>query len=115
MQLSSNTKYKDSIDAIKKRVELYSSLNVIMDEKVKHAMDNIRRAPQISKVLNKAGWMLFWIPEPTMISTLVGIPMIFAGRALNKYYNDLTIKGVVEETVKMLKSMEEFRYSLVDR
>jgi hypothetical protein len=114
MHLSNNNN-KDIIDAIKRRAELYSSLNVMMDEKVKHAMDNVRRAPKVSKVLSRAGWMMFWLPEPTMISTLVGIPMILAGKALSKYYNDLTVKGVVEETAKMLKSMEEFRYSLVDK
>ena len=112
MSLSNN---KDMMDAIKRRAELYSSLNVIMDEKVKHAMDNVRHAPKVSRVLSRTGWMLFWVPEPTMISTLVGIPMILAGKALSKYYNDLTVKGVVEETAKMLKSMEEFRYSLVDK
>lgn len=106
---------KDRIDAIRRRAELYSSLNAIMDKDTKSAFDNIKNAPKVSKTLSRAGWMLFWIPEPTMISTLVGIPMILAGKALSRYYNDLTIKDVAKETADMLKSIEGFRYSLMNR
>ncbi|MEM0446214.1 MAG: hypothetical protein QXW14_04055 [Candidatus Nitrosocaldus sp.] len=101
---------RDAVDLLKKRMELRSSMiSIIADAKVKASVDGIRHAPQLSKKISRLGWMLFWIPEPTMVSTAVGIPMILAGKALDRYYNNLTVKGLYEETAKMLKSLESFR------
>ncbi len=107
-----SSRYKDMI---RRRIEFYNSLRNVMSSDVKKAVDNVTHAPKVSKTLSRAGWMLFWIPEPTMISTALGVPMILAGKALSRYYNDLTIKGLLEETGKLLKGMEEFRYNLNDR
>ncbi len=97
----------DAVYLLKRRMELRSSmLSVIADSKVKASLDGIRHAPQLSKKISRLGWMLFWIPEPTMVSTAVGIPMILAGKALDRYYNSLTVKGLYEETARALKSLE---------
>lgn len=101
---------KDTVDMLKRRMELRSSmLNTIADTRLKVSINDITHAPQLSKKISRIGWMLFWIPEPTMVSTAVGIPMILAGRALDRYYNGLTVKGLYEETAKMLRSLESFR------
>jgi len=107
-----SNRYKDMV---RRRIEFYASLQNVMSSDVKKAVDNITHAPKVSKTLSRAGWMLFWIPEPTMISTALGVPMILAGKVLSRYYNDLTVKGLLEETGKLLKGVEEFRYNLNDR
>ncbi|MFN4336730.1 MAG: hypothetical protein ACK4FV_03995 [Candidatus Nitrosocaldus sp.] len=101
---------RDAVDMLKRRMELRSSMvSAIADTNVKASLDGIRHAPQLSKKISRIGWMLFWIPEPTMASTAVGVPMILAGKALDRYYNSLTVKGLYEETSRMLKSLESFR------
>lgn len=99
---------RDAVDMLKRRMELRSSmLDALADKSLKVSINNIRHAPQLSKKMSRIGWMLFWIPEPTMVSTVVGIPMILAGKALERYYNSLTVKGLYEETAKMLKTLEQ--------
>lgn len=100
----------DAVNMLKRRMELRSStLAALTDTRLKASLNDVTRAPQLSKRISRVGWMLFWIPEPTMVSTAVGVPMILAGRLLDRYYNSLTIKGLYEETSKMLKSLESFR------
>ncbi|GBC74073.1 hypothetical protein HRbin05_00104 [archaeon HR05] len=99
---------RDAVDMLKRRIELRSSmLDTLADNNLKASINSIRHAPQLSKKISRIGWMLFWIPEPTMVSTAVGIPMILAGKALERYYNSLTVKGLYEETSRMLKSLEQ--------
>lgn len=99
---------RDAVDMLKRRMELRSSmLDALADNNLKASINSIRHAPQLSKKISRIGWLLFWIPEPTMISNAVGIPMILAGKALERYYNNLTVKGLYEETSRMLKSLEQ--------
>ncbi|MCS7141748.1 MAG: hypothetical protein NZ888_06140 [Candidatus Nitrosocaldus sp.] len=110
MQSDDVKKVRDAVEMLKRRMELRSSmLDLITDGKLKASINNVTHAPQLSKKMGRIGWMLFWIPEPTMISTAVGIPLILAGKALDRYYNSLTVKGLYEETGRMLKSLEMLR------
>ncbi len=62
------------------------------------SMKALRKAPDPGGKLQKIGFIIFWIPEPTGISNAVGAPMILAGRFLEKKYNGATIKDIAKAT-----------------
>jgi hypothetical protein len=112
--------YKRHIERIKKigesakrRVSIYSGLASLDDSGTARALGSLQRAPAPGKKLQKIGFILFWIPEPLLITNAVGVPLIIAGRYLDKVYNGATISDVGHETKNMVGTItnikEQFR------
>jgi len=52
------------------------------------------------KKLQKIGFLMLWIPEPTGVTCAIGGPMIVAGRYLDKKYNGSTLHDIGHHTKK---------------
>ncbi|RNJ73826.1 MAG: hypothetical protein EB832_01020 [Thaumarchaeota archaeon S14] len=84
----------------RRRAGLYSEIARMGDGGTASSLGALQRAPAPGKKLQKAGFIMLWIPEPTGVTVAVGAPMILAGRYLDTKYNGATIgdisKGVRE-------------------
>lgn len=96
-------------DSIKRRAELYSSVGNFGDTAMTQSLGAVQRAPAPGKKLQKIGFIIFWIPEPTGITNTIGGPMILAGKFLEKKYNSATIKDVHSETQSVFSTIRSFK------
>ena len=96
-------------ESIKRRTEVYSGLARIDDGGTARSLGALQRAPAPGKKLQKIGWIVFWIPEPTGITNAIGAPMILGGKYLDKVYNGTTIEDVGHETKSSLGSIRDFK------
>ncbi|HXG74904.1 MAG TPA: hypothetical protein VNK44_08835 [Candidatus Nitrosotenuis sp.] len=80
--------------SIKRRHAVYSDIAKLDDAKTTDSMKALRKAPDPGGKIQKIGFIIFWIPEPTGITNAIGAPMILAGRFLEKKYNGATIKDI---------------------
>ena len=64
------------------------------------------------KKLQKIGFLMLWIPEPTGVTCAIGGPMIVAGRYLDKKYNSSTLHDIGHQTKNTISSISDFRNSL---
>ena len=103
-------KYSDSV---KRRANLYSDMIKIDNSHTAHSLRALQKAPAPGKKLQKVGFILFWIPEPTGITMAVGGPMILAGRYLDKKYNGATIHDVGHQTKNTISSISDFKSSVM--
>ena len=103
-------KYSDSV---KRRANLYSDMTKIDNPHTAHSLRALQKAPAPGKKLQKVGFILFWIPEPTGITMAVGGPMILAGRYLDKKYNGATIHDVGHQTKNTISSISDFKSSVM--
>ena len=101
-------KVNASVDSLKSRVNLYANVTNLNSSKLKGPLKSLIHASAPGKKISRIGWAMFWIPEPTLISNLVGLPMIAGGKLLERHYSGTTIKHVGEEARKTLNSLEEF-------
>ena len=101
-------KVNAAVDSLKSKTNLYANVTNLNSGKLKGPLKSLVHASAPGKKISGIGWAMFWIPEPTMISNLVGLPMIAGGKLLNRYYSGTTIKHVGEEARKTLNSLEEF-------
>ncbi|MFQ5970537.1 MAG: hypothetical protein ACE5J2_08605 [Nitrososphaerales archaeon] len=97
-----------AVDSLKNKAKLYAGLSNLNNKGIKDPVKSLIHPPAPGKKVSKVGWVLFWIPEPTMVSNAVGLPMVAAGKVLDRYYNGTTVKHVGEEARKTLYSLEEF-------
>ena len=65
----------------------------------------LRRAPAPGKKIQKIGFIMLWIPEPTGATCAVGAPLILAGRYLEKRYNSSTLHDIGDATKKTISTM----------
>jgi len=101
-------KVNTAVDSLKNRVDVYANVTNLKNTKLKSSLNSLVHASAPGKKISKIGWAVFWVPEPTMISNLVGLPMIAGGKLLDRYYNGAKIKHIGEEARKTLNSLEEF-------
>lgn len=108
--------YKKSIHRIKRitesakrRASVYSGLAGLDDRGTAQSLGALQRAPAPGKKLQKIGFILFWIPEPIGITNAVGIPMILAGKYLDRIYNDATIMDVGHATRNFAGAINDFK------
>jgi len=85
-------------ESAKRRTEIYSGLASLDDRGTARSLGSLQRAPAPGKKLQKIGFILFWIPEPLMVTNAVAIPMIIAGKYMDRVYNGATISDVGHET-----------------
>ena len=101
---------KRMTDSATMRAELYGSVaRASTGAATDGSLSRLRRAPAPGKKIQKIGFIMMWIPEPTGATCAVGAPMILAGRYLEKKYNSLTIRDIGDVTRKTLDTVNGFR------
>jgi len=105
-------KLKLMSDSVKRRAKLYSKISEIDDKNAAKSMTALRKAPDPGGKIQKIGFIVFWIPEPTGISNAVGAPMILAGKFLEKKYNGATIGDISKGTKNNLQTISHFKDSV---
>ena len=100
-------------DSAKRRANLYSEITNFDDKPTAHSLGALQKAPAPGKKLQKIGFLMLWIPEPTGITCAIGGPMIVAGRYLDKKYNGSTLHDVGHQTKNTISSISEFKNSVI--
>ena len=75
-------KLKIMRESAKRRSGLYSDIMKLDDKSTTRSLRSLTKAPAPGKKIQKIGFIMFWIPEPTGVTCAVGGPMILAGRYL---------------------------------
>ena len=100
-------------DSAKRRANLYSEITNIDDNHTANSLGALQKAPAPGKKLQKIGFLMLWIPEPTGITCAIGGPMIVAGRYLDKKYNGSTLHDVGHQTKNTMSSIRDFKNSVI--
>lgn len=100
-------KIKKMNASIKRRAELYSTLGTLDDRGTARALGSLQRAPAPGKKIQKIGFILFLSPEP--FTTVAGIPMIIAGKYLDRVYNGATISDIGHETKSFARNVSDIK------
>ena len=100
-------------DSAKRRASLYSEISSIDDKKTANSLCVLQRAPAPGKKLQKIGFLMLWVPEPTGVTCAVGGPMILAGRYLDKRYNGATINDIGHATKSTISTISDFKSSVM--
>lgn len=100
-------------DSAKRRANLYAEVTSIDNKHTSSSLGALRKAPAPGKKLQKIGFLMLWIPEPTGVTAAIGGPMIVAGRYLDKKYNGSTIHDIGHETKNTVSSIRDFKSSLM--
>lgn len=102
-------KIQQMTDSIKRRHAVYSDLTKIDSGGAGSSMKALRKAPDPGGKLQKIGFIIFWIPEPTGITNAIGAPMILAGKYLEKKYNGATLKDIGKATNNNRYTISSFK------
>jgi hypothetical protein len=102
-------KIKQITNSIKRRHAIYSDIAKIDGDNTASSMRALRKAPDPGGKIQKAGFIIFWFPEPTGITHAIGGPMILAGRYLEKKYNGATLKDIGKTTKDHQHTVSHFR------
>ena len=100
-------------DSAKRRACLYSEITNIDDKHTARSLGALQKAPAPGKKLQKIGFLMLWVPEPTGITCAIGGPMIVAGRYLDKKYNGSTLHDVGHQTKSTISSISDFKNSVM--
>jgi len=103
-------KIKKVRDSLHRRVKIYAELGKLDDRGTARALGSLQRAPAPGKKITKIGFIFLLSPDP--ITTPFGIPMIIAGKYLDRVYNGSTIKDVGQETKNFHTEMSSFKDKL---
>lgn len=99
-------------DSAKRRAGLYCDIAKIDGKNTSQSLRALHKAPAPGQKLQKVGFILFWVPEPTGVTMAVGAPMMLAGRYLDRIYNGATISDIGHETKHAMSSISDFKQSL---
>ena len=99
-------------ESASRRSNLYSDIGSLDDRKTSKSLGALNRASAPGKKMQKLGFVMLWIPEPTGVTVAVGAPMILAGRYLDKKYNGTTLKDIGHSAHETLSSIHKFKSSL---
>ena len=100
-------------ESAKRRSALYSDLTKLDDKNTTRSLRALTKAPAPGKKIQKIGFIMFWIPEPTGITCAVGGPMILAGKYLEKVYNGSKISDVNNHTKETFSTIHDFKNSVM--
>jgi hypothetical protein len=100
-------------DSAKRRANLYCDIAKIDDRKTAQSLGALQRAPAPGKKLQKIGFIMLWVPEPTGVTCAIGGPMILAGRYLDKKYNGATISDIGNQTKNTTSAISDFKSSIM--
>ena len=96
-------------ESAKRRSTVYSGLTKLDDKNTVKSLGALNRASAPGKNMQKLGFVMLWIPEPTGVTCVVGAPMILAGRYLDKKYNGATLKDIGQHTQEAMASISNFK------
>ncbi|MFQ5573458.1 MAG: hypothetical protein ACE5EJ_04330 [Nitrosopumilaceae archaeon] len=99
--------------SVKRRNSMYADIAKIHDRNTAKSVGSLHRAPAPGKKLQKIGFIMFWVPEPTGITCAIGGPMILAGKYLDKTYNGATIEDIGDQTRATSSSINDFKSSIL--
>ena len=100
-------------ESAKRRASLYAEVSGMDDGHTARSLGALQKAPAPGKKLQKIGFLMLWVPEPTGITCAIGGPMIVAGRYLDKKYNGSTLGDVGRETKNTISSISDFKNSVL--
>jgi len=100
-------------ESAKRRNELYSGLTKLDDKNTTRSLRALTKAPAPGKKIQKIGFLMCWIPEPTGITCAVGGPMILAGRYLENVYNGAKISDIGNHTKESFSTIHDFKNSMM--
>ena len=106
-------KLKIMRESAKRRSGLYSDIMKLDDKSTTRSLRALTKAPSPGKKIQKIGFIMLWIPEPTGITCAVGGPMILAGRYLEKVYNGAKISDVSSHTKDSFSTIHDFKNSVL--
>ncbi len=99
-------------DSARRRAGLYNDIAKIDGGGTSGSLNALKKAPAPGKKLQKIGFIMLWVPEPTGVTCAIGGPMIVAGRYLDRKYNGSTIHDVAHETRNTMSSISDFKRSV---
>ncbi len=100
-------------ESAKRRANLYSDISKFDDGlDAAKSLGALQKAPAPGKKLQKLGFIMLWVPEPTGVTCAIGAPMILAGRYLDKKYNGSTIADIGHQTRDTVSSISDFKKSI---
>jgi len=99
-------------ESLTRRASIYSNLAKIDDKGTARSLGALQRASAPGKKMQKIGFIMFWVPEPTGITNAIGGPMILAGRYLDKVYNGSTISDIGHETKNTFSAINDFKKAI---
>ena len=105
-------KLKIMKESANRRNELYSDITKLDDKNTTRSLRALTKAPAPGKKIQKIGFIMLWIPEPTGITCAVGGPMILAGRYLEKVYNGAKISDIGNHTKESFSTIHDFKNSM---
>ncbi len=106
-------KLRKSSESAKRRASLYTEVAKMDDKYTVNSLGALQKASAPGKKLQKIGFLMLWVPEPTGLTCAIGAPMIVAGRYLDKKYNGATIHDIGHETKNALSSISDFKNSIL--
>ncbi len=106
-------KLKIMSESAKRRSNLYSDVANIDNSHTSKSLTALHKAPSPGKKLQKIGFIMLWVPEPTGVTCAVGGPMILAGKYLEKVYNSGKITDVAHQTSSHMNTISDFKKSLM--
>ena len=105
-------KIRSFSESAKRRANLYTDIAKIDDRNTARSLGSVQRASAPGKKLQKIGFIMLWVPEPTMVTAAIGGPMILAGRYLEKRYNSSTIHDIGNQTKNTITSINDFKSTI---
>ena len=106
-------KLKIIAESAKRRNNMYADLAKLDNRHAKRSLSALHNAPAPGKKIQKIGFIMLWIPEPTGITCAVGGPMILAGRYFDKVYNGAKISDVHSHTKDSFSTIHDFKNSVM--
>ncbi len=106
-------KLQKSAESAKRRANLYTDVAKMNEGPNTSSLGALQKASAPGKKLQKIGFLMLWVPEPTGVTCAVGAPLIVAGRYLDKKYNGATIHDIGHATKSTLSSINEFKNSIL--
>ena len=106
-------KLKIMKESARRRSELYTDIVKLNDKDTTRSLRALTKAPAPGKKIQKIGFIMFWIPEPTGVTCAVGGPMILAGRYLEKVYNGAKISDVDSHTKDTFSTIHDFKNTVM--
>ena len=100
-------------DSAKRRANLYTEVTQMDDTHTARSLGALQKAPAPGKKLQKIGFLMLWVPEPTGVTCAIGGPMIVAGRYLDKKYNGSTLHDIGHQTKNTMSSIRDFKNSVM--
>jgi len=106
-------KFRAYSDSIKRRASVYSDIARIGDQKTAESLSALQKSSAPGKKLQKIGFIMLWVPEPTGVTCAIGAPMILAGRYLDKKFNGSSIADIGQSTRETASSINDFKGTIL--